>query len=62
MNLIKIKNRMCQLEMTQEELATIVGVHFTTVYRWLSGERKPFMRNKMKLADALEMTLDELEK
>ena len=62
MNLIKIKNRMCQLEMTQEELATIVGVHFTTVYRWLSGERKPLMRNKMKLADALEMTLDELEK
>lgn len=61
MNVIKIKNKMCQLELTQQDLALEVGVHFSTVYRWLSGERKPLMRNKIKIAEALEMTVDELE-
>lgn len=61
MNVIKIKNKMCQLELTQQDLALEVGVHFSTVYRWLSGERKPLMRNKIKIAEALEMTVDELK-
>lgn len=61
MNIIKVKNKMCQLEMTQEDLAREVGVHYSTVYRWLSGERKPLLRNKIKIADALEITVEELE-
>ena len=61
MNLIKVKNKMCQLEMTQNDLAREVGVHYSTVYRWLSGERKPLLRNKIKIADALEITVEELE-
>jgi DNA-binding XRE family transcriptional regulator len=61
MNLIKIKNKMCQLEMTQEDLAKEVGVHYSTVYRWLSGERKPLLRNKTKIAEVLEITVEELE-
>lgn len=61
MNLIKIKNKMCQLEMTQEDLAKEVGVHYSTVYRWLSGERKPLLRNKIKIAEVLEITVEELE-
>ena len=61
MNLIKIKNKMCQLEMTQEDLAKEVGVHYSTVYRWLSGERKPLLRNKTKIAEVLEIRVEELE-
>ena len=61
MNLIKIKNKMCQLEMTQEDLAKEVGVHYSTVYRWLSGERKPLLRNKTKIAEVVEITVEEWE-
>ena len=61
MNLIKIKNKMCQLEMTQEDLVKEVGVHYSTVYRWLSGERKPLLRNKTIIAEVLEIRVEELE-
>lgn len=61
MNLIKIKNKMCQLELTQEDLAKECGVHYSTVFLWIEGKRVPRKYNKIKLANALEMTLDELE-
>ena len=61
MNLIKIKNKMLQLEITQQDLADDVGVHFSTVYRWLNGDREPFEYNKIKIANALELSLEELE-
>ena len=61
MNLIKIKNKMCQMELTQEDIAKECGVHYSTVFLWLDGRRVPRKYNKIKLANALEMTLDELE-
>lgn len=61
MNIIKVKNKMCQLEMTQEDLARETGVHYSTVSLWLSGKRTPMLYNKLKIADAIEMTVEELE-
>lgn len=61
MNVIKIKNKMCQLELTQEDLARECGVHYSTVFLWLEGRRVPRLYNKIKLAEALEMTIEELE-
>lgn len=52
---------MCQLELTQEDLAKECGVHYSTVFLWIEGKRVPRKYNKIKLANALEMTLDELE-
>lgn len=42
MNIIEdLENYRLENKISQEELAKLLGVHFTTVSRWLNGHRKP---------------------
>ena len=45
---------------TQSELAYLIGVHETTIRRWESGKVTPRMDEIKKLAQALNVTDDEL--
>ncbi len=56
-NLQKLRK---QRELTQEALAERVGVARQTVVKWESGESAPDLVLAQKLADVLEVTLDEL--
>ncbi|MBR6387254.1 MAG: helix-turn-helix domain-containing protein [Thermoguttaceae bacterium] len=46
--------------LTQEELANAVGVARQTVAKWESGASTPDLEKSRRLADALDVSLDEL--
>lgn len=48
--------------MTQKELAEKIGVPYQSVQRWEKGIYKPGTGNLIKLATALEKTVEELVK
>lgn len=57
----KIKNRMSELNMNNEELAKKTGVSPSTISRYLTGEITNIRRDKIKkLADALETNVSYL--
>lgn len=47
---------------TQERLAEYVGVNIKTVSRWEKGETDPYARHRPLLADALQITMEELQR
>jgi transcriptional regulator with XRE-family HTH domain len=47
---------------SQETLARALGVELTTVGRWERGETSPQPWSRLKLADALAISLDELDR
>lgn len=49
-----------QKGLTQEELANAVGVARQTVAKWESGASTPDLEKSRRLADALDVSLDEL--
>ena len=49
------------LHLTQEQVAERCNVDTTTYQRWENAERKPSAKNRVRLAAALEVSLDELE-
>lgn len=55
---IQIRRRTCGL--TQERLAEMLGVSRQTIAKWESGETAPDLVNGAALAEALEVSLDEL--
>lgn len=55
----KIKNRRKELGMSQDDLAEKVGVSKVAICWYESGERTPGLENFLKLADALDLSLDE---
>lgn len=46
---------------TQEQLAALLGVERSTVVRWEAGETEPLPRCRPQLAEALAVSLDELD-
>ena len=46
--------------LTQEQLAEIIGIHEATIRRWELSQRQPRMDEIKKLAQALNVTDDEL--
>jgi len=46
--------------LTQEELAAKVGVTFTTISNWETGEAPPRVRNIRKLAEALSVAPEQI--
>lgn len=44
----------------QRELAEAVGVHVRVVQSWEYGTKTPSLKNLVKLADVLELDLNEL--
>ncbi|MEG0375304.1 MAG: helix-turn-helix domain-containing protein [Raoultibacter sp.] len=55
---IQIRRRACDL--TQERLAEMLGVSRQTIANWESGETAPDLANGAALAEALEVSLDDL--
>lgn len=47
-------------DLTQAQLAKIIGVHRNMVYGWETGKFKPRGENLLKLADALDCDAREL--
>ena len=56
-NLISLRK---MKKMTQEDLADKLGVSRQTVSKWETGDSVPDMEMGMKLADVLEVSLDEM--
>jgi transcriptional regulator with XRE-family HTH domain len=50
-----------ELDMTQEALAEQIGAAVSTVARWERGEAIPRSRNRRRYAEALDLTVDELD-
>lgn len=46
--------------MTQQELAGKLGHHYNVVGTWTRGNKTPSLKNLISLADALDMSLDQL--
>ena len=46
--------------LTQTQLAELIGCPQQTITRWETGQRNPGMKSLVKLARALECTLDDL--
>jgi transcriptional regulator with XRE-family HTH domain len=57
---LHIQKRREALEMTQEELAEIMGVDAMSVSRWERGQRFPRGRRLPQLAKALRCTINDL--
>ena len=60
MNANKIKKQMELLGMSQKDLARETGLTESAISRFINGTRQPRLYNLIKIADALEMTVDEL--
>ena len=56
----EIKALRRQKQLTQEDLAMMVGVSRTTIYQWESGKYYPEGQNLIKLAQVLGVTVDSL--
>ena len=46
--------------MTQAELAKLIGVHEITVRRWELGERTPNIKDLQRISEVLKVPMDEL--
>lgn len=57
-----LKEQLIKRNMTQKELATRVGVTETTISRYISRKRKISLENCCKIANILEINLDEFIK
>ena len=55
----KIKRQREKLLLSQNDLATLVGVTRQTVYYWESGRRKPSLTKSRMLASILQMGFGE---
>ena len=55
-----ITKRMKDLGMNQKDLARETGLTESAISRYINGQRQPRLYNLIKIADALEMTVDEL--
>lgn len=55
-----IKDIMVENGLSQEELATILGVHQTTVEQWLLGKKKPGFDSIMSIYKHFGVTSNDL--
>lgn len=56
----KIKEYRRKRELTQSQLAEVLGVRQTTICQWENGNRNPSIKMCKKLADVFGVTVDEL--
>jgi transcriptional regulator with XRE-family HTH domain len=54
----RIKELRTQKGMTQQELAQIIGITYTSISYWESGKSKPDIFQIQKLADYFNVTID----
>lgn len=57
-----IARRRIALGMTQKQLAEAVGCYTKDICRWELGKREPRINSLLRLAEALNCTVDELLK
>lgn len=49
-----------QRGLTQEQLASIIGKDYSTIGKWENGTRSPIMEDVLKIADILDIPIEEL--
>lgn len=49
-----------QRGLTQEQLANIIGKDYSTIGKWENGTRSPIMEDVLKIADILDIPIEEL--
>ena len=57
---MRIKLLRTSLNMTQEQIATRIGITTRTYQRWELGESQPLATHKKLIADALESSPDDI--
>lgn len=57
---MSIKEHRKSLEMTQKDLALLLGVNRTTVTMWETGKAYPAVETLIKLSEIFNCTIDEL--
>lgn len=60
MSVISIKEARKRKQLTQAELADLMGVHQTNVVAWERGKWLPRAKKLQQLATVLDCTIDEL--
>lgn len=55
-----IKNILKDIGMSQKEFATAVGATEVTVSRWINGTRSPKLNDVIRIANVLNLTIDEI--
>lgn len=55
-----MKELMFQKGMTQRQFAKKAGLKESETSRWVNGGRYPSLRNAKKIADVLDVSIDEL--
>ena len=58
--LTELKRRRVEKNLTQEQLAAIIGVGQSAIANWETGMRKPDVITLIQLAKALDCTADDL--
>lgn len=56
----ELKRRRVEKNLTQEQLAAIIGVGQSAIANWETGMRKPDVITLIQLAKALDCTADDL--
>ena len=57
-----VKQIMQEREITQADLMRLTGIGKTSISQYLSGKNEPSKRRKIQIAEALGVTLEDLEK
>lgn len=57
---LRIKEILARKNMTQTDLAILTGINKNTINRYANGERALDIYNAIFIADALQVSLDEL--
>lgn len=62
LNTTLISKKIAERKQTQEEFAEEIGIDRSTLSYWMNGKRMPNPENLQKLADELDLDVDELIK
>jgi DNA-binding XRE family transcriptional regulator len=54
----RIKVRLAELDMTQQELSEKLGVNKQTINSWVNSRANPTLETAFKIADILDCTVD----
>ncbi len=57
----RVSRKASEVQLTDTRLAEIIGISRSTVSLWMNGKRVPKLEYKIKLADALGVSLNWLE-
>ncbi len=55
---LRVKNRLDYIDMTQKELAALIGESYNTLQSWINRNRLPNAEQAVKIADSLHTSVE----